>query len=215
MPLPSKPLPDKQPSDAQNPEPDQLYSELVKRFYTLAANPCGFEDIAKYGEFGVIESAMAMAGNALDGLGYTIEDLSGDGIPELVVGTLPEYGGQINAVYTLVDSQPQLVLEGWYRSSYSYLGNGRFYYYASSSASETGQGFFSLSRDGTTLNCEVFYFTHAVGDNSDIQVYYNTTGSWDIAESRKAELSLEEFGACVPPYEDLPLTSFADYAAAE
>lgn len=190
------------------------YEELVERFYTLVSDPYGFVDIAEYGELGVIESARAMEYNALEGLGYTIEDISGDGIPELVVGTLPEHGGQINAVYTLVDSQPQFVFEGWYRSSYSYLGNGRFYYYGSSSASEAGQGFFSLSKDGTTLNCEDFYFTHAAEeDYSYLRVYYNTTGSWDIAESQKADMSLEEFWAYEPSYEDLPLTSFADYAA--
>lgn len=190
------------------------YEELVDRFYTLVADPYGFVDIAEYGEFGVIESARAMEDNALEGLGYTIEDLSGDGIPELVVGTLPEYGGQINAVYTLVDDQPQFVFEGWYRSSYSYLGNGCFFYYGSSSASETGQGFFSLSRDGATLNCEDFYFTHAAEeDYSDLKVYYNTTGSWDIAESQESDMSLEEFRTCEPPYEVLPLTSFADYTA--
>lgn len=214
MPLPSKPLPDKQPSNAQNSEADQLYSELVERYYTLVSDPYGFVDIAEYGEFGVIESARAMEGNALDGLGYIIEDLSGDGIPELVVGTLPEYGGQINAVYTLVDGQPQFVFEGWYRSSYSYLGDGRFYYYGSSSASETGQGFFSLSKDGTTLNCEDFYFTHAAEeDYSDLKVYYNTTGRWDIVESQESDMSLEEFQAYEPSYKDLPLTSFADHAA--
>lgn len=214
MPLPGRPLPDKQPPNAQNSEADQLYSELVERYYALVSDPYGFVDIAEYGEFGVIESARAMEDNALDGLGYTIQDLSGDGIPELVVGTLPEYGGQINAVYTLVDGQPQFVFEGWYRSSYFYLGDGRFFYYGSSSASETCQGSFSLSRDGTTLNCEDFYFTHAAEeDYSDLKVYHNTTGSWDIAESQESDMSLEGFQAYEPSYEDLPLTSFADYAA--
>lgn len=189
------------------------YEELVERFYTLVADPYGFVDIAEYGEFGVIESARAMEDHALEGMGYTIEDLIGDGIPELVVGTLPEYGGQINAVYTLVDGQPQFVFEGWYRSSYSYLGDGRFSYYGSCSASETGQGSFSLSKDGTTLNCEDFYFTRAAEeDYSDFKVYYNTTGSWDIAKSQESDMSLEMFWAFEPSYEELPLTSFADYA---
>lgn len=190
------------------------YEELVERFYTLAADPYSIVDIAEYGEFGVIESARSLEDNALDGMGYTIEDLSGDGIPELVVGTLPEYGGQINAVYTLVDGQPQLVFEGWHRSSYSYLGDGRFYYYGSGGASETGQGFFRLSKDGTTLNCEEFYFTHAAEeDDSDLRVYYNTTGSWDIAASQESDMSLEMFWELEPSYEELPLESFAVYAA--
>lgn len=189
------------------------YEELVERFYTLIADPYSIVDIAEYGEFGVIESARSLEDNALDGMGYTIEDLSGDGIPELVVGTLPEYGGQINAVYTSVDGQPQFVFEGWYRSSYSYLGDGRFYYYGSGGASETGQGSFCLSKDGTILNCEEFFFTHATGeDYSDLKVYYNTTGSWDIAASQESDMTLDMFWEWEPSYEELPLKSFADYA---
>ena len=189
------------------------YEELVERFYTLVANPYSTVDIAEYGEFGVIESAKAMEDNALAGMGYTIEDLSGDGIPELVVGTLPEYGGQINAVYTSVDGQSQFVFESWYRSSYSYLGDGRFYYCGSVGASETGQGSFRLSKDGTTLNCEEFYFTHATEeDYSDLKVYYNTTGSWDIAASQESDMTLDMFWEWEPSYEELPLKSFADYA---
>ena len=189
------------------------YEELVERFYTLVANPYSTVDIAEYGEFGVIESAKAMEDNALAGMGYTIEDLSGDGIPELVVGTLPEYGGQINAVYTSVDGQSQFVFESWYRSSYSYLGDGRFYYCGSVGASETGQGSFRLSKDGTTLNCEEFYFTHATEeDYSELKVYYNTTGSWDIAASQESDMTLDMFWELEPSYEELPLKSFADYA---
>lgn len=72
------------------------YEELIERYYTLVTDPNGFADISEYGEFGVIESARSMEENALDGMGYTIKGLSGDGIPELIVGTLPDYGGQIN-----------------------------------------------------------------------------------------------------------------------
>lgn len=202
-------LPDDQPSESGQP-----YAALVERFYTLVSDPYGFEDIAAYGEFGVIEAARAMEDKALDALGYTIEDISGDGVPELVVDTLPEHGGQVNEVYTLVDGQPQFVFEGWYRSSYSYLGDGRFFYYGSSSASETGRGFYTLTRDGTALTCEEFYFIHAVdGDVSDIRVYYNTTGSWDIAVSKETELSPEGFWAWEPPHHALPLTPFSSYAA--
>ena len=201
------------PNDSVSSAVGTAYEELVERFYNLASDPYSIVDIAEYGEFGVIESARSMEENALAGIGYTIEDLSGDGIPELVVGTLPEYGGQINAVYTLVDDCPEFVFEGWYRSSYSYLGDGRFYYYGSSGASETGQGYYSLSKDGTTLNCEEFYFTHAEReDYSDLKVYYNTTGSWDIKASEESDMTLDMFWDLEPfSSEELSLTSFADY----
>ena len=188
------------------------YEELIEHYYTLVADPNGFADISEYGEFGVIESARSMEENALDGMGYTIKDLSGDGIPELIVGTLPDYGGQINAVYTSLNGQPEFVFEGWYRSSYTYLGDGRFYYYGSGGASETGQGSYRLSKDGTTLNCEEFYFTHASEDNTELKVYCNTTGNWDIAKSQESDMSIDAFWEIEPSIEELPLTSFADYA---
>lgn len=208
-------LPDEQPSeqpDAQTPELAARYDELVERFYALVVDPYGFTDIAEYGELGVIESARSAGDGALDALGYTIEDISGDGVPELVVGTLPEFGGQTNAVYTLVDGQPQFVLEGWYRSSYVYMGDGHFFYYGSSSAAETGQGVFYLTKDGTALECESFLFTSPNSDD-DLDVYYNETGSWDTTESEKSDMTAEEFWALDPAGSGLPLTSFHDYAA--
>ena len=86
-------------------------------------------------------------------------------------------------------------------------------YYGSSGASETGQGYFSLSKDGTTLNCEEFYFTHAEKeDYSDLKVYYNTTGSCDIKASEESDMTLDMFWDLEPfSSEELSLTSFADY----
>ena len=206
-------LPDEQPSeqpDAQTPELAERYDELVERFYALVVDPYGFTDIAEYGELGVIESARSAGDGALDALGYTIEDLSGDGVPELVVGTLPEFGGQTNAVYTLVDGQPQFVLEGWYRSSYVYMGDGHFSY----CAAEGGQGVFYLTKDGTALECESFLFT-SLNRDGDLDVYYNETGSWDTAESEKSDMTAEEFWALDPAGSGLPLTSFHDYTASQ
>lgn len=198
------------------PQASEAYAALVQRFYALVSDPFGVEELAEYGEDGVAEAARAMADSAPEAIGYAIEDISGDGVPELVVGTLPEHGGLVNVVYTLVDGTPQLVFEGCYRSSYTYLGDGRFFYYGSASAAETGQGVYALTRDGTALICEEFHFTHAAdGDGSDIRVYYNTTGSWDPADSGESELSPEEFLAWDPPCEALPLIPFSSYGAAQ
>ena len=125
--------------DTQGPEkttdPDLIYSKLVERFRALVVDPFG-QDSDEPGEIGVLEAARDAGDRAEYEMGYLVEDLSGDGIPELAVGQL---GGPINALYTLVDGQPELVFEGWYRSSYVYMGDGHFYYYGSSSAAKTGQ----------------------------------------------------------------------------
>ena len=203
---------DKKPADTKDPEqtseqatdPDLAYSELVERFRTLVSDPFS-QNSDKPGEMGVLEAARAAGDNAVYEMGYRIEDLSGDGIPELAVG---ERNGMTNALYTLVDGKPELVFEGWYRSSYIYMGSGYFYYYGSNSASESGQGVFYLTKNGTGLECESFLFT-GLNSDGDLEVYHNETGSWNPAESEKADMTAEDFWALDPPGDPLPLTPFS------
>ena len=42
-------------------------------------------------------------------LGYVVQDLSGDGVPELVIGFLPDHSILQYAVYTLADGSPKPV----------------------------------------------------------------------------------------------------------
>lgn len=201
-----KPVGTKDPEQTseQATDPDLAYSELVERFRTLVSDPFG-QDSDKPGEMGVLESARAAGDNAVYEMGYLIEDLSGDGIPELAVGGL---NGMTNALYTLVDGKPELVFEGWYRSSYVYMGDGHFYYYGSNSAAESGQGVFYLTKDGTKLKCESFLFT-SFNSDGDLEVYYNETGSWDPAESEKSDMTAEDFWVLDSAGEPLPLTPFS------
>lgn len=185
-------------------DPDLAYSELVERFCTLVSDPFG-QDSDKPGEMGVLETARAAGDNAVYEMGYLIEDLSGDGIPELAVG---ELNGMTNALYTLVDGKPELVFEGRYRNSYVYMGEGYFYYYGSNSASESAKGVFYLTKNGTGLECESFLFT-SLNSDGDLEVYRNETGSLDPAESEKSDMTAEDFRAMDPPRDPLPLTPFS------
>ena len=188
----------------QTTDPDLAYSELIERFRALVADPFG-QDSDEPGEMGVLEASRGAGDRAEYEMGYLVEDLSGDGIPELAVGQL---SGPINALYTLVDGQPELIFEGWYRNSYVYMGDGHFYYYGSGSAAESGQGVFYLTKDGTALECESFLFT-GLDSSGDILVYYNETGSWDPAESEESYMTAEEFWALDPAGEALPLAPFS------
>lgn len=181
---------------------EEIYHELLERFYALVSDPGSF-DTAKAGETGVLESAQDLGEDALNGIGYLIEDLSGDGVPELAVGSLREYGGETYALYTLVDNEPELVFEGWSRNSYiyvnAYAGDSSYFYNRSSnSAAESGQGIFTLSRNGRELDWQRFYFTCAEdGDLDKVTVYVNTTGSWEPEESELSadmmDITLEEY----------------------
>lgn len=201
-----KPVGTKDPEQTseQATDPDLAYSELVERFRTLVSDPFD-QDSDKLGEMGVLETARGMGDSAVYKMGYLIEDLSGDGIPELSVG---ELYGITNALYTLVDGKPELVFEGWYRSSYVYMGSGYFYYYGANSAAESGQGVFYLTKDGTRLECESFLFT-SLNSDGDMVVYSNETGSWDPAESEKSDMTAEDFWALDPAGDPLSLTPFS------
>lgn len=193
------------PAEPEEDSAEKTYMELIERCRDLVTNPSDYEDLYVEGEYGVIETARVLGEDALYEMGYMIEDLSGDGVPELVVG---ELSGPINALYTLVDGEPRLVFEGWYRSSYVYMGNGHFCYYGSNSAAETGQGVYYLTQDGTMLECESFLFT-GINSDGDSEVYSNETGIWDPEESIKSDMTVEEFWELDPAGETLPLMPFS------
>lgn len=170
------------------------YDEILEGLYAIISNPDeeDYEDVP--GAAGVWEIASYEAGDdALNALGYITRDISGDGIPELMVGTTQEYGAWVCAVYTLIDGEPQLVLEGWYRNRYVYAPDGTFYNVGSNGAASSCIGTYKITRDGTKLKCQDLYFTDFDEDFGDIRVYYNTTGSLDPAESKETDMTEEDF----------------------
>ena len=179
--------------------PDEIYHELLERFYALASDPGSDMDTVEDGAHGILEAAQGLGEDAMNGIGYLIKDMSDDGVPELVVGSLREYGGEVYALYTLVDDEPKLVFEGWSQNSYIYVnayvgGSSCFYNYGSSSAVESCQGVFTLSWNGQEQNWRRFYFTHAEdGALDNVTLYTNTTGSRDPEESTVAYETLDEY----------------------
>ena len=78
----------------------------------------------------------------LDRTGYVQMDLNGDGSPELLLGWLGNdiwnlNEGYVFAIYTLVDGQPVLAVEGWERSTYVLGAAGCLYHCGSSGADRT------------------------------------------------------------------------------
>lgn len=78
----------------------------------------------------------------LDRTGYVQMDLNGDGSPELLLGWLGNEFWNLNegyvfAIYTLVDGQPVLAVEGWERNTYVLGTDGYLYNCGSSGADRT------------------------------------------------------------------------------
>lgn len=186
------------------------YDELIQRYRQIVADPYG-SSAETVGEQCVLTAARDMREwdeNPLTALGYAVEDLSGDGVPELVIGFLPDHSILQYAVYTLVDGRPQVVFEDE-EGSLGYLGNGSFHYVASLPTG-MGLGTVSLSNDGAQILCEDFYFTlDDIFGGGTVTIYHNTTGSLDPAESELTDWTMEYFYAWEPEYEDLPMIPFS------
>lgn len=200
----------------------QVYSEKLKSFYELIlTNPDQLEP--SEGESGVMEVIMGKeADDALNSIGYAIQDINEDEIPELLICAVEEsgadssYGSEILAAYTCVDGMPQYCFEGWSRSSYHYLGDGDFFYQGSGGAMYSMFGVYTLSQDGSGLSCEDYYFTFEKDEGStEIGFYHNTTGAWDKSLSQELSITSELFWQMAAVFEDqiqsVPLIPFSAY----
>ena len=143
----------------------------------------------KDGETGLLEACYGGTG-----VGYAIEDLNADGVPELILG--PADGNSIYALYTGSGSEPVLLLEGWARNYWQYLGGGRFYVSGSGGVTYNMVGTFVLPRDGRELVCEDFYFTYELDENfEEFGVFHNTEGLWDTSVSELTDMTYDDLWA--------------------
>lgn len=191
-----------------------IYEELIERFRRLAADPYEFSMADGEEELNFLMAAQGMGESwgydPLDMLGYAMQDLNSDGVPELAIGPMPEYGAYLFTLFTLSDGEPQLVFGDESDGGYAYLTDGRFFYSGYYSASKTGQGFYHLADDGSALICDEFYFVDILdGDESNAVVYYNTTGSWDVEDSQETDIPMERFWEWEPEYAYLPMIPFS------
>ena len=101
------------------------YDDLIRRYRALAEDPDAFPDADGAGEHNFLVTAQEMGAGwgyaPADLLGYAIQDLSGDGVPELAIGPTREYGGYLVTLFTLADGKPQLVFGDESEGSYACL----------------------------------------------------------------------------------------------
>ena len=148
------------------------------------------------GESGVYELRMGTTPeDALWKVGYAFQDLSGDGISELIIaqvdiqeGTLSQ-GKQILAVFSCMQDSPHLLLEGWARNRYYLLPDGSFLNQGSSGAAYSFLGLFQLDTAGTELSCLDFFFTGEADD--PIVTYHNTDGTWEVPHEGNQQVELD------------------------
>ncbi len=218
-----------EPSMVPEPEAEKAYQAAMHAYEAVMDETCdtvyngyNFEVEHRYVSSGVIELSTMKRSELLEYLGYTFEDLSGDGIPELLIGTIPRDNAEEAEVqlllsgYTCKNGEPVCFLEGWSRNVYEWLGNERFFNYASGGWAYSGFGPFHLSKDGTELQCEEWYFSDMKDENdSEVAYFHNSTGEVDKTAAEELDIDSDAYWALSKKYGDarktLALTPFADY----
>ena len=184
---------------------EEIYAPVLSEVYEVMDKGYDYDRTYKYISDGLMERAMYPGDDDLmKVIGYVIEDMSGDGIPELLVGGDEDYGegptSFIYSIFTVKDEKPFPVIEGWARSSHRSLGNGYFYYLGSGGVASTFMGEYRLSDNGQESVWVDFYFTDEK-ESGDIGTYHNTTGSCEAAESDEIDLPEDEFSRMMDDYE--------------
>lgn len=170
----------------------QIYSKVLDEFHALIASGSD-GSVTVEGEGGVGE---AIRSNEEDDnfaiVGYAIEDFSGDGIPELIIGDTV-YGSTIYTMYSCANGEPRCILESYYRSRYSWMGENEFFYEGSGGAIYSIFAHYTISPDGGELLCQDYYFSHETDETfEEIGFYRNTSGEMEPEVSTMLS-SEEEF----------------------
>ncbi|MCR4669584.1 MAG: hypothetical protein K5643_00175 [Saccharofermentans sp.] len=169
---------------------EKIYGEILEAVHEILTKGPG-DDIPE-GMTGILELYSYVGAEALNQVGYKITDLTGDSVPELIIGSGPE----IYALFTVKNGEAFLVTEGWGRSSVCMLSDGRFYTSGSGGAATHIFGRYSLSEDATEIIWDDYYFTDIKDEQTwEIGHYHNKTGDMDKTSSEELAISDEDFAA--------------------
>ncbi len=167
---------------------------------------------------GVMEYNHTMGfAKAYDTLGYALKDISGDNVPELLIGDIPEGGRQILfAVYSLNGKTPKVLASGHYRNAYHLLRSGELFMTASASAASSIYATYKPDFHASKLDATEYRFS-ALDDSNQIKYYQNAYGKYDKATSQ--QIAPDDFEMMEEKlYKQIttvPLTSFTKYSAAQ
>lgn len=185
---------------AKVPAYEREYGKLVEGIYNFV-NDGNMDKVPQQGMTGIYELRDHMGyADALNMLGYTLQDINNDKVPELIFAILDNekqgkgyYGKDIYAIYTFVDGKIKFVDEGWARSNIKLLANNMLLTRGNSSNVEYVLALEDLLPNGNK-RCIDMYFTRSKSNNEpDLDVYRNDVGRADAAVSQKTNMTADDF----------------------
>lgn len=195
------------------------YEKILDSLYYMLLNGLDYNDETE-GISGVLEATLGYKNRqeALAAVGFIIEDLSGDGIPELIIASNlngSNYGTPIYALYSCAYGEPSLTFYGSIRSIFRLKSDGNFLYRGSGGAAYSSFGNYTLSYDGTSLIRNYYYHTEPTELTED--GYYDTIIYRDNSngESEETDMTIDDFADMAEDLSymtvRLDLTPFSEY----
>ncbi len=201
---------------------EELYHDTLNAMYNRIYGWSVDSDALAGGFVGIAEAIGSDTGDAaLRKIGYSIMDINGDGVPELIVSGITKRGkncfaDDISLLYTYVDKKSVEVTSGWARNRYTMMDNGSLYYMGSSGAAYSYFGEFTLVPGETQLTCKDLYFsTDEDPEDDHLDYHHNTVGYGDVSVSEKLSITPDEFWDINRGYESrshrIEVTPFSDF----
>lgn len=172
------------------------YQDILDNAYEVIVAERGADIAVADGLFsytGIYEAGIGRDTNeALSAIGYTLYDVDGNGIEELIIADTGEgvWDNRIMLMYTLHDGKPVLLIDGWARNSYYLLKDNTIFNEGSGGAAYTIFATYRMAEDGIALDLIDYYYSGYYGD-SEWGWFHNTTGEMTEDESEIIEFEDE------------------------
>lgn len=145
-------------------------------------------------------------------LGFCFYDVDGNGVDELIIGSVNEYSPRESVfdIYTLVDGELIPVVQGWERNEYRVTASGEIMNMASASAMNYWYGVYTLE-NGVLVRDYVLVYN--AEENPDAPYYIvNADETQRLASNDEAETIMSRFENEAIVFDYIPLWEYDVYA---
>ena len=176
----------------------QYYTELIESYSRILNGET--DDCGAVAGGWLIDEVRSQDGTdkALSETDFLIEDINGDGVSELIVGSIPDGTGYISrpsvfALYTLNGTEPVALADARPHSEWYLTEDCRLINESSPGDANLMLSIFELRSGAAELSCIESYFSHVLpGGSGETAVFRNTSGKYDADISDRTDMTVEQ-----------------------